>query len=403
MTQLKRTLNLAEVVFFASGVILGAGIYAVIGKAAGHGGNMLWLSFLISAFTALLTVFAYAELSAAYPKAGGEFFYVKETIGNKPAYFIGTIVSLGGMIAAATIAIGFAGYLSELADISKYVSSLGIIAFILIINISGIRSSSVVNIIFTIIETAGLAFVIYSAAPDVPKANFTETPPEGIKGILIAAALSFFAFTGFEDAVKLAEETQKPEKNIPRALFIASAIIIILYLCLTLTVVAAIPFDELANSDHPLSTVIEKRFGHTGAIVLAVVALFSTSNSILSNMLGASRVLYTIGKENKKLSKLAYVSPKRKTPVIALIIVAAIASAFAMIGKVESVAQIANFFVLISFIFINFTVIYIRLKHPGKNSPFRIPGNIRNVPVISVIAILMILVLASFNIYGLLS
>ncbi|HEX8516592.1 MAG TPA: amino acid permease [Bacteroidia bacterium] len=401
MTKLKRTLNLVEIVFFASGVILGAGIYAVIGKAAGHGGNMLWLSFILSAATAVLTIFAYAELSAAYPKAGGEFYYVKETIGSKPAYFIGTIVALGGIIAAATISIAFAGYLSQLIDANKVLTSFGILALILLVNISGIKNSSGVNIVFTLIETAGLLFVIFSAAPDLKHANLLEAPPEGLSGILIGAALSFFAFTGFEDAVKLAEETRNPEKNIPKALFISSAIIIIIYLCLTIMVVAAIPFEELADSHHPLSTVIEKRFGHTGAVVLAIVALFSTSNSILSNMMGASRVLYTVGNENKKISWLGYISKKRKTPVIALIIVTCIAAAFAAIGNVENVAQIANFFVLLSFIFINITVIYIRIRHPEKKSPFRIPGNIRNVPVISILAIGMLLVLTGFNIYGL--
>jgi APA family basic amino acid/polyamine antiporter len=403
MTKLKRTLNLPEVIFFACGVILGAGIYAVIGKAAGHGGNMLWLSFFISAATALLTIFAYAELSSGYPKAGGEFFYVKEIIGIKSAYFVGFIVSMAGIIAGATISIGFAGYLSELIEINKLIASLCIIGLILLINILGIRHSSVVNIIFTIIETCGLLFVIYSAAPDVGTINYTELPPEGITGILVGAALCFFAFTGFEDCVKLAEETKQPEKNIPRGLLISAVIITLIYICLAIVVVSAIPFGELANSDHPLSTVIEKRFGHTGAIVLAIIALFSTSNSLLSNMLGASRVFYTIGKENKKVSWLSKVSEKRNTPIPALILVACISAAFASIGNVESVAQIANFFVLISFIVINVTVIYIRVKHPKKKSPFRIPGNIKNIPVISVVAILMVLVLTGFNIYGILS
>jgi APA family basic amino acid/polyamine antiporter len=310
---------------------------------------------------------------------------------------------MGGIIGAATISIGFAGYLSELTEINKLISALAIITFILFINIIGIRHSSVVNIIFTIIEVSGLIFVIFSASPDLGEVSYTEAPPEGFKGILIAAALSFFAFTGFEDAVKLAEEAKDPQKNIPKALFISSAIIIVIYLCLTIMVISAIPFDELANSDHPLSTVIEKRFGHTGAIILAVVALFSTSNSLLSNMLGASRIFYNIGKENKKLKLISTVSEKTKTPIPALILTAICAAGFSLIGEIESVAQIANFFVLATFLCINLTLIYNRVKHPQKKTPFRIPGNIRNIPVISTIAIVMIIILTTYNIIGLIS
>src|SRR5687768_15324982 len=165
MGELKRTLNLTEVVFFASGVILGAGVYTVIGKAAGAGGNMLWLSFALAAFTALLTLFAYAELVSVYPSSGGEFTFVNKAVGIRWALVVATMVSLSGIIASATISLGFAGYFSELFDWPVKFTALGIITALLAVNILGIRHSSVVNIIFTILETGGLLFVIYTAAP----------------------------------------------------------------------------------------------------------------------------------------------------------------------------------------------------------------------------------------------
>jgi APA family basic amino acid/polyamine antiporter len=401
MGELKRTLNLTEVIFFAAGVILGAGIYTVIGKAAGLSGNMLWVSFLIAAVTAVMSLFAYAELSALYPGSGGEYDFVKEAVSPRWAYVVGSMVALSGIISSATISIGFSGYLSELIDWPKTLTAIGIIAFIFLVNVAGIRHSSIMNIIFTIIETAGLIFVICSAAPSVGEISYTEMPEKGLHGLLLGAAICFFAFTGFEDAVKLGEETKEPEKNIPRGLFIASAIVIVIYLCVAVVVVSMIPFAELASSGSPLALVVEKRFGHTGALIIAIVALFSTSNSLLSNMLGSSRVLYNFGKESKRLSLLSRVLPGRKTPVIALAIAATIAAGFSLIGKVESVALMTNFLMFLTFLVINGTVIYLRIKKPDLKRPFKIPGSIGHVPVISVLAILMVLVLMSYTVYGL--
>jgi basic amino acid/polyamine antiporter, APA family len=400
MTELRRTLGLGEVSFFAAGVILGAGIYTVIGEAAGIGGNMLWLSFLIASFTALLTAFAYAELVALFPKAGGEFSYVKESINAKLAYVIGIAVALSGIVAGATIAVGFAGYFSQLLQFNETLTALGIVALIWIINVIGIRQSSVTNIIFTLIEIGGLGYVIWAAWPKIGTVDYTELPPEGINGIFAAAAISFFAFTGFEDAVKLAEETKKPEKNVPRALFIASAVVIVLYMAVVIAAVSAVPFEELGRSKSPLSVIAESRYGKMGATIIAVIALFSTSNSLLSNMLGGSRITYSMAKE-KDVKLLRKVSPKRRTPVRALILIAICIAAFSFIGEVKTIALIANFFVFATFFLLNVSVLYLRVKDPDRERPFRIPGNMRNIPLITVVAIIMILVLVCYTIYGL--
>ncbi|MES2679689.1 MAG: amino acid permease [Bacteroidota bacterium] len=403
MGELKRTLNLPEVVFFATGVILGAGIYTVIGKAAGSAGNMLWLSFSISALTALLSLFSYAELISMYPSSGGEFSFVKKIINTRWAYAVGCLVALSGIVSAATISLGFSGYLSGLVEFPGHLTAIGIIVLIFIINVLGIKHSSLVNIVFTILETCGLLFVIYSAAPSLGEVNYLESPPMGINGILAGAAICFFAFTGFEDAVKLAEETKNPEKNIPRGLFISSAIISTIYLCVACVIVSMVPFKELANSENPLSLVVEKRFGHTGAVIIAVVALFSTSNSLLSNMLGASRVIYSMGKTNQKLSLFAKVLPQRKTPWIALIMAAAASCAFSLIGDVKQVALITTFIAFLIFFVINCSLIYSRLKDKTIKRPFKIPGSIGNVPIIPVFAIAMILVLICYTAYSLIT
>lgn len=403
MAKLKRTLRLGEVVFFACGVILGAGIYTVIGEGAGFGGNMLWLSILVAAVTAGMTAFSYAELCAMYPEAGGEYAYAKRAFENPLQVTVGLMVSLSGILGAATISIGFAGYFSELLNFNLRLGALCIILLILFINITGIRQSSATNIVFTIIETAGLGYVIYSAWPAVGDIDYFELPPAGAAGVMAGAALCFFAFTGFEDTVKLAEETKNPERNIPRALFMASTIVAVIYVLVVIAAVSAVPYGQLAESDSPLSAIVESRFGRTGALIIAVVALFSTSNSLLSNMMGASRVLYTIAGDTRRLKWLAFISPKRQTPVTALVLAAACAAAFSLIGDIKTVALIANFFVLGTFLLVNLAAIRLRITKKNEKRPFRIPGTIGAIPVIPVLAIIMTLVLGGFAVYGLLS
>ncbi|MDQ3051661.1 MAG: amino acid permease [Bacteroidota bacterium] len=401
MTELKRSLGLAECIFFGVGSILGAGIYTLIGKVAGLSGNFIWLSFLIASASAIATAFSYAELSAAYPKAGGEYVYAKKAFGKTTGLVLGIIISLNGIVGGATVAVGFAGYLSTLFEIPTVVGSLGIIAVLFLVNVSGIRKSSVVNILFTCIETLGLIFIIFIAAPEIGNVSFIAMPEGGVNDILAAAALAFFAYMGFEEIVKLAEETKNPEKNIPRALFSASVIVIIMYSVVAVCAVSAIPYRELGNSDSPLGDIAGKFYGQTGVLIISVIALFATSNTILSNMLGSSRVLLNMSKETKFLSPLAYVAPKRKTPVAALTLILVVTSAFALIGKIEIVARIAVFFIFITFIIVNLSVIVLRFKEKSLKRPYKIPLNINDVPVISVLAILLTLTLLGYMIAGL--
>jgi basic amino acid/polyamine antiporter, APA family len=401
MAELKRTLGLAECIFFGVGSILGAGIYTLIGKVAGLSGNFIWLSFLFAALSSITTYFSYAELSAAFPKAGGEYEYAKRAFGKTTGIIFGIIISFNGIVGGATVAVGFAGYFSTLAGIPILIGSLGILAFIFLVNVAGIRKSSLLNVVFTCIEAAGLFFIIYVTISDVGKINYFELPEGGFNDILAAAALAFFAFMGFEEIVKLAEETKQPEKNIPRALFAASVIVIIMYLLIALCAVSAIPYEELGASQSPLADIAEQSYGRTGLIFISVIALFATSNTILSNMLGSSRVLLNMSKETKLLKPFSYVLPKRKTPAAALLLILIISSSFAMIGAIETIANITVIFIFVTFIVVNLSVIILRVRDNKLKRPYKIPLNINNIPVISVLGILFTLVLLGYAIYNL--
>jgi APA family basic amino acid/polyamine antiporter len=402
MAELKRTLGLGECIFFGVGSILGAGIYTLIGKVAGWSGNLTWLAFVIASLTAICTAFSYAELSAAFPKAGAEYVYAKNAFGKKTGLFLGFLISTNGIISGATVSLGFGGYLFALIGIEMLIASIVIIVILFLVNASGIRESSNINIIFTLIEIGGLAFVIFAALPLIGNVDYFELPSNGIKGLFAGSALAFFAYMGFEEIVKLSEETKNPEKTIPKALFIASIIVLISYTLVAISVVSVLSPAVLGESESPLADVVNSRFGRGGVLAISIIALFSTSNTILSNMMGSSRVLLDMSRETKILRRLSYISISRKTPVGALILILIVMISFALIGNIETIARIANIFIFITFLIVNFSVIVLRLKHKEVKRPFKIPFNIYNIPVTAILAIILIIMLFIFNLSNLL-
>ncbi len=402
MPTLHRSLGLGHVIFFGVGSILGAGIYTLIGKVAGEAGNLTWLAFLIASFTAFLTAFSYAELSAAFPRSGGEYVYAQKAFGQRAGTGVGLLIALNGIISAAAVSLGFAGYFVELVHLPLLPVALGIIGLLLGVNILGIQGSSTVNIVLTAVEILGLVAVGIAAFPHVGKVDLLALPDGNVNGLFFAAALSFFAYMGFEDIVKLAEETRTPERNIPRALFIANGIVLLIYTGLAVLVVGAMPWEELAEESAPLAAIVESTWGRPGVVMIGVAALFSTSNTLLTNLLGSSRVLSYMGREIVGMRWLGTVS-ERKTPVHALVFIALIVCALALIGDIAIVARIATVSIFLTFILVNLSAIMLRLRQPDLSRPYSMPLHIGRVPVIPVLAILLTLVLMGFTIAALVS
>lgn len=398
MAKLARTLGLAECVFFGVGSILGAGIYALIGKVAGVAENMMWLSFLLASATALCTAFSYAELSAMYPASGGEFVYAKKAFGQRLGNVFGYLISLNGIVTGSVVAIGFGGYLSGLIGMDIVPLALGIITLMSVVNIIGIRTSSWVNILFTTIELGGLVIVIYACRSTLGTVDYLAIPEQGNEGIILGSILAFFAFVGFEEIVKLAEETKNPSRTIPRALFIANIIVVIVYVLVSLSVLGAVSPQELAAMDNPLAGVVSISYGQEGLIILSVIALFATSNTILSNMIGSSRVLYDMSDEIRWMRPFSKVSPRWRTPLLAIVLVWFWMCLFVFIEELEFIALIATLVILLTFAVVNTSVIILRRKSPLSPRPFRIPLSVDGIPIISLLGIGLIIVLLVYDI-----
>ncbi len=404
--ELKRELRFWDTLLFGVGSIVGAGIYAIIGQAAGLSGNMLWLSFAIAAIVALLTGLSYAEFVSRFPDAGGSFEYIKQGLGQKTALSISIFITFTGVVAAAAIAISFADYLGRLFQISNTLSIIGIICLMAFFNIIGSKYSSYYNIVATVITLLGLAAVIVVCVPDIGNEPLFKMNDSGWTGILSGSALIFFSYVGFEDLVKLAEETKNPKKNMPRAILLSGLIVLLVYVLIAICSLSVMGADQLSSSKGPLAAVMESKTGRIGSTILVAVALFATSKTILSNILGTSRLLFDIARDSEVswLQKFTTISGIGNAPNYAIIAISITSLCFGLIGNLKIVASISNIFVFVVFGMVNIALINYRYKNKNDaksgNDIFKIPINIKNIPVPTVIALITLLVLLSFNIFN---
>jgi APA family basic amino acid/polyamine antiporter len=391
-TGLKRELGLAAVTLSGIGIILGAGIYALIGTAAGSAGNAVWLSFAVAAGVAFSTALSYAELASMFPHSAAEYEYTNRSLGPSPAFVIGWLIIFSGVLGAATVALGFAGYFSVLTGVPLIPIGIVVVLLLSAVLMAGIRESTTVACIFTVIEVGGLAAVIVAGFPFIGAVDYLEMPA-GIGGVISAAALVFFAFLGFEEMVKFSEEAKNPERTIPKALIIALVSCTVLYILVAVSAVSVVGWEALSQSPAPFSLVAAAAWGPDGALALSVIALFATANTVLLMLFAASRILYGMAHSGALPALLSRVHPGRQTPWAAVLLAGAGAILFLFAGNIGFVAGVTNFVVFVTFVTINITVILLRYRDPVRHRPFRAPGAVGRMPVFPVLGLLSCLFL----------
>lgn len=398
MAELERSLSLWQLTLMSVGIILGAGIYVIIGEAVGLSGNFIWLSFIISASVAMLTAFSYAELSSRFPKAGAEYVYVENSFGDIMAWIVAWLLLAGSVVGGATVAMGFAQYFSALFNTPVFHVALVLLFIIGLILVIGVRQTSKITILFTAIEIIGLLIVILIGIPYIGSINYFEAA-HGFKGIIEAGALIFFGYIGFEGITRLAEETKNPEKNIPKAIMYSMIITTIIYILVGISAVSVVSWDELSMAQAPLALVAEKVFGEQSFIILSFIALFSTFNTALMMLLTGSRLVYGVAQQQAIPKVFALVGNRFRTPWIAITFIVFVAMLFLFVGDLKTIANLTNFTIFAVFIVINASVIYFRYKKP-TNSGFKAPFSVGKFPVIPFLGIITSLFMIANLTYG---
>ena len=384
--KLRRSLGLFALIAYGVGDILGAGIYALVGKIAGIAGPASWLAFCVALLVAALTALSYAELGRRFPRSGGESYFCQQAF-RSPAFalLIGWLVLCSGIVSLATVSRALAGYLLQLFTASPPASIefATILLFLVVlggINFWGIGQSSKANIVCTIVEASGLMLVIAVGIAfitrNVPAETATETIPAAWPAwtaIGQAAAVAFFAFIGFEDMVNVAEEVRSPKRNMPIAIIAALLIAGTIYIAVVSVATAVVPAGELAASQAPLLAVVQRAAPAIPAWLFTAIALFAVANTGLLNFIMASRLLYGMSQQGLVPGWLGQVHSKTQTPHWSIAIVFLAAFALAVSGTLVYLAGTTSVLLLIVFLSVNIALVEIKRRSRGLRRGFRVP------------------------------
>ncbi|MGH7343384.1 MAG: APC family permease [Candidatus Rokuibacteriota bacterium] len=334
------------------GVILGAGVYALIGPASAQAGNALWLSFLLAGVTAGLTAYAYARLARLAPRNSPEFQYTALAFGPRLGFVAGALMLVADVLAAAAVTIGFGGYLRHLAGTPVTANALGLIVVLGLILCSRVERSMAVAIVLTSLEALGLVFVIVVGVPFWAGTDYLAMP-HGLTGVSGAAALIFFAYLGFDELGNFAEEMRRPERDLPRALFVAMAATTAIYILVAFSAVAVVDVARLGASDAPLALVAGKVLGGRADTGLTILALAATANTVLLLLAAAARSIYGMAAAGVLPRRLAHVGRRTAIPVTSTLLVLALLAVLVAIGTLKQVAAMTDAVVLVAFLIVN--------------------------------------------------
>ncbi len=393
MPQLKRTLSLPLVTFYGLGTILGAGIYVLLGSVSASAGYFLPISFLLAALIAGFTAFSYAELVARLPRSAGEAVYVDTAFGRRwLTLTVGYASVAVGIISAATIASGFAGYLQLFFSLAPHLSIAAVVLGLGVVSAIGIGVSAWAATLMTLIESGGLVLIVVLAGKSFIDAGAFDYQPfiprelGDWRGIGAGAFLAFYAFLGFEDMVNVAEEVRDPSRNLPRAIVIALVISTLLYLLVGITAVASVPIATLSTSSAPLSTVASAH--GLSAEFIGIIALVAITNGALIQIIKSARILYGMANLGDAPTAFGRVSAITNTPLLATTVVTALVLSFALsLGTLE-LASLTSLVTL--FIFAAVNAALWKLKR-SELTPSRLISYPAFVPVIGIVLCLLLI------------
>ncbi|TLD69332.1 amino acid permease [Phragmitibacter flavus] len=386
--ELRKSLGAWQVALYGLGSMLGAGIYALVGKAAGTLGNAIWLAFLAAMVVAMLTGLSYACVGSRYARAGGAAYVTHRAL-KRPwlSYVVGLCVTMSGLTSMATGSQAMAETLGRGLNMELPVKLVAIFIVLLVglVIYRGIRESMWLNILCTGVEAVGLLFIIAVGMRFWGGVDYMETPvaqPGEETGnailmmlVLQGAVLMFFSFIGFEDILNISEEVKNPERNVPIGLLSAMVVATMIYMAVAITAVSVIPWQELSESKAPLMEVAKKAapwFNNIDTVYIGIT-LFAIGNTALLNYIMGSRLLYGMSRQGLLPPVLGKVHHKRRTPHVAIMVLFVVVTGLILSGNVKALAESTVLLLLMVFTMVNISLLVLKLRPGEPRGGFEVP------------------------------
>ncbi|MGH8914308.1 MAG: APC family permease [Acidimicrobiia bacterium] len=341
--RLARRLGLFDAVILGMGSMIGAGIFAAVGPAAAAAGSGLLIGLGLAALVAYANATASAQLAAVYPEAGGTYVYARQTLGPFWGYLAGWGFVVGKTASLAAMALTVGAY-----AFPGFERPIGIAAVLVMaaVNYLGVEKTANLTkvIVAVVLAVLAVAVVAALAAPTAGAHNLGALSEKGIRGILEAAGLLFFAFAGYARIATLGEEVIEPTRTIPRAIPLALGITLAIYAIVAVSSILAVGPEMLAGSKAPLAT---SAAGISWAVPLvraggAVAAL----GVLLSLLAGVSRTSFAMARNHELPVWLEAVHPVHKTPYRSELATAAVIVAVISVADLRGAIGFSSFAVL---------------------------------------------------------
>ncbi|GEP50792.1 amino acid permease [Flavobacterium noncentrifugens] len=422
---LKRSLGAINLVAIGVGVIIGAGLFSLTGiAAANNAGPAVTLSFIIAAVGCAFSALCYAEFASMVPVSGSAYTYAYATLGELFAWIIGWDLVLEYSVGAATVGISWSQYLVKFLEkfnihippqlvqspfesvtmqdgsvVSGIINlpAVLIIALITSIIIRGTKGSAIFNVIVVALKVGVVIVFIALGWQYIDPANYQPYIPNntgtfgefGWSGVLRGAGVVFFVFIGFDIVATMAQETKNPQRNMPIGILGSLLICTVLFILFGYVMTGLANYTEFKNSAAPVAVAIANTPYEWLGIAIILAILIGYTSVILVDLLGQSRVFYSMSKDGLLPQVFSKLHPKFQTPSKSNLVLCVFISLFAGLVPISIVGEMTSIGTLLAFVMVCLGILILRKQQPDAERPFRTPF----VPLVPILGIVTCLVM----------
>lgn len=413
--KMNKKLKTIDLVLLGLGAVVGTGIFVITGTAANaYAGPGLVFSFMIAALVIVLIGLCYAEFSSRLPVAGGPYAYMLAVSGKRAAWIAGWLTIWEYLLASASVASGWSGYLNGFLtsigmplptifqasynkELGSYIDLIAIIITLLVTWIVAQEAKKALrlnNMLFFLKFILIAIFIIVGMFFIDPE-NWTPIMPYGFSGIASGATLVFFAFLGFDSISMAAEDVETPQKSLPRGILIAIGISTLLYILVTIVLTGIVPYTELGVKD-PVAFALRYVDQNIMASILSVGAIITLLTVLIAMLYGLARLLYAMGKGKLLPDYLGHLDNKTGSPKRATWVAGLFAAIFSGLIPLNSLAELTNLVTLIVMVMLAIGIIFLRKQQgePTKDQ-FRVPW-VPFIPIVTVVITLYLILQLSW-------
>ena len=372
---LNRSISRWAMVLLVINGVIGSGIFGLPSKAFKEIGVCSIIAFLVCAIAVFVIIVCFAEVSSRFDKTGGPYLYALSSFGPLPAFLTGWLLLLTRFITYAALINLLVTYLSVLSEwftlpSSRIITIVTLTLLLAYVNHIGVKNSTRVNNFFTIAKLLPLLLFIVVGFFFIKGENYEIKRVPDFTSFSSTVLLLVFAFGGFESVLVNSGEVKDPQKNLPFALLLAALIIAGIYMLVQIVSIGTLP--GLALTDKPLAEASQLFMGKSGALIIALGAMFSVTGTLNAIMLVGSRLPFAFSEENQFPKVFSFIHPKYKTPTWSLLLFMTITIGVSLTYSFLEAASISAITRVMIYAIVCITLIVLRKNRPEQKAFFKI-------------------------------